>query len=90
MAIKDNFHEVLVQELNASCDMIKLAIENMDEDSWAEEHNEWSYVMTLFHIIDTIEQEMDFGLYGISTVRGPDGHRQEQGCCLSRCGGSRR
>lgn len=51
----DNLHKVLIQELNASCDMVKLAIENMDPSIWSIKTNEWSYIQTLYHIIDTIE-----------------------------------
>lgn len=51
----DNLHKVLIQELNASCDMVKLAIENMDSKIWSNKTNEWSYVQTLYHIIDTLE-----------------------------------
>lgn len=46
---------VLIQEFNVSCDMIKLAIENMDETKWYERHNNWSYNHTLYHILESIE-----------------------------------
>lgn len=55
MSEKSNVHTVLVQELNGSCDMVKLSIENMDDNIWSEKKNEWSYVNNLYHIINTIE-----------------------------------
>lgn len=55
MSTLDNMHTVLLQELQVSCDMVKLAIENMDETIWSKKTNDWSYVHTLYHIIDTIE-----------------------------------
>ena len=50
-----NLQSVLVQEFTVSCDMVKLAIENIDASIWSTKQNEWSYVQTLYHIIDTIE-----------------------------------
>lgn len=55
MSETSNLHTVLVREFDASCDMIKLAIENTDETIWSRKTNDWSYVLTLFHIIDTID-----------------------------------
>ena len=55
MTEKGTVHAVLNAEYNAVCNMIKLAIENMDESKWNTKTNDWSYVTTLYHIIDTIE-----------------------------------
>ena len=55
MTEKNTMHSVLNSEFNAVCDMIKLAIENIDESVWHAKTNDWSYVTTLYHIIDTIE-----------------------------------
>ena len=55
MTEKGTIHTALYVEFNAVCDMIKLAIENMDESEWQTKTNDWSYVTTLYHIIDTIE-----------------------------------
>ena len=50
-----NLHVVLLREFDVSCDMIKLAIDNMDATIWSTKKNDWSYVLNLYHIIDTIE-----------------------------------
>lgn len=47
--------DTLVQETKVVFDMINLGITNMDDQIWTEIENDWSYLNTLYHIIETLE-----------------------------------